>query len=54
MAKTSSQRLYDALQAIASIQRLTAFASRHDFLSNEMFGELRIPDAERMLAEAGI
>ena len=36
MAKTSDQRLYDALQAIVSIQRLTAFASRHDFLSNEM------------------
>lgn len=36
MAKTSSQRLYDAQQAIASIQRLTVSASRGHFLANEM------------------
>jgi uncharacterized protein with HEPN domain len=36
MAKTSRQRLYDAQQAIASIQRLTTSGSRDDFLLNEM------------------
>jgi uncharacterized protein with HEPN domain len=36
MAKAAEHRLYDALQAIASIQRLTTSASQNDFLFNEM------------------